>query len=92
VFLALGLGGRLAALGLFIFNIVAVISYPELEAAGIEQHQVWGIMLLVTLLHGPGLLSIDALIARFARKTRQSAASGSVSSSSTLLRPTSIRG
>lgn len=92
VFLALGLGGRLAALGLFIFNIVAVISYPELEAIGIEQHQVWGIMLLVTLLHGPGLLSIDALIARFARKTRQSAASGPVSSSSTLLRPTSIRG
>ena len=92
VFLALGLGGRLAALGLFIFNIVAVVSYPELEAVGIEQHQVLGIMLLVTLLHGPGLLSIDALIARFPRKTRQSAASGAVPSQSTLLRPTSIRG
>ena len=91
-FLALGLGGRLAALGLFVFNIVAVISYPELEAVGIEQHQVWGIMLLVTLLHGPGLLSIDALIGRFARKARPSVASGPVPSSSTLLRPTSIRG
>ena len=65
VFLALGLGGRLSALALFVFNIVAVVSYPDLEAFGIEQHQVWGIMLLVTLLHGPGALSVDHLIARF---------------------------
>jgi putative oxidoreductase len=65
VFLALGLGGRLAAAVLFVFNIVAVISYPELEGIGIEQHQVWGIMLLVTLLHGPGRLSTDHLIARW---------------------------
>lgn len=69
VFLALGLGGRLSAFALFVFNIVAVISYPELEGVGLEQHQVWGIMLLVTLLHGPGALSIDHLITRFvARK------------------------
>jgi len=65
VFLALGLGGRLAAAVLFVFNIIAVISYPELEGIGLEQHQVWGIMLLVTLLHGPGALSIDHLIARW---------------------------
>jgi putative oxidoreductase len=44
---------------LFVFNIIAVISYPELNAAGLEQHQVWGLMLLVTLLHGPGKLSVD---------------------------------
>lgn len=88
VFLALGLGGRLAALGLFIFNIVAVISYPELEGIGIEQHQVWGIMLLVTLLHGPGLLSIDALIARFARRSREPISSGP---QSTLVQATSAR-
>jgi putative oxidoreductase len=65
VLLALGLGGRVAAAVLFVFNIIAVISYPELEGIGIEQHQVWGIMLLVTLLHGPGKLSIDHLIARW---------------------------
>jgi len=64
VLLALGLGGRLAAAALSVFNIVAVISYPGLEAAGLEQHQVWGLMLVVTLLHGPGALSIDHLIAR----------------------------
>lgn len=59
VLLVLGLGGRFAAFALFVFNILAVISYPALEAAGIEQHQVWGLMLLVTLVHGPGKLSID---------------------------------
>lgn len=65
VFLALGLGGRLAAAALFVFNIVAVISYPDLGDAGIEQHQVWGLLMLVTVLHGPGALSVDRLIARW---------------------------
>jgi putative oxidoreductase len=62
VFLALGLGGRLAAALLFVFNIVAVISYPDLKGPGLEQHYVWGLLLLVTLLHGPGALSVDRLL------------------------------
>jgi putative oxidoreductase len=62
--LALGLGGRFAAFVLFVFNLIAVVSYPDLGAAGIEQHKVWGIMLLVSLLHGPGALSLDYLIHR----------------------------
>jgi putative oxidoreductase len=65
VLLALGLGGRIAAAILFAFNIVAVISYPELEGAGLVQHYVWGILLLVTLLHGPGALSLDRLLDRW---------------------------
>ncbi|MGH8471501.1 MAG: DoxX family protein [Gammaproteobacteria bacterium] len=68
VLLALGLGGRFAAFVLFVFNIVAVISYPGLNAVGVEQHQIWGLMLLVTLLHGPGKLSLDHWIgARISR-------------------------
>lgn len=59
VLLAFGIAGRFAAGVLFLFNIVAVISYPDLGAAGLEQHKVWGIMLLVALLHGPGKLSVD---------------------------------
>ena len=59
VFLALGLGGRLAAAALFAVNIVAVISYPALSDIGLEHHKYWGLLLLVTLLHGPGKLSID---------------------------------
>lgn len=59
VLLAVGLFGRGAAALLFLFNIVAVVSYPDLGAAGIEQHKVWGVMLLVCLLHGPGNCSLD---------------------------------
>ena len=64
VLLTFGLLGRLAAGVLFLFNIVAVISYPDLNAAGLEQHKVWGIMLLLGLLHGPGKLSLDYWIGK----------------------------
>jgi putative oxidoreductase len=64
VLLVLGLGGRLAAVALFVFNIIAVISYPDLSPAGIKDHQYWGVLLLVTLFHGPGKLSLDHLIRR----------------------------
>jgi putative oxidoreductase len=65
VLLILGLGGRFAAAALFIFNIIAVISYPDLGEVGLRDHQVWGLMLLVTLLHGPGPLSIDHWLRRW---------------------------
>jgi putative oxidoreductase len=65
VLLVLGLGGRLSAAVLFVFNIVAVISYPELNEVGLKDHTYWGILLLVTLLHGPGKFSLDHLIGRW---------------------------
>lgn len=64
VFLVLGLGGRLAALALFVVNIVAVVSFPDLSEVGLKDHQYWGLFLLVTILHGPGKLSIDHLLRR----------------------------
>jgi putative oxidoreductase len=64
ILLVLGLGGRFAAGVLFVFNIIAVISYADLSEAGIMQHQYWGLLLLVTLFHGPGRLSIDQFIRR----------------------------
>jgi len=64
VLLALGIAGRFGAIALFIFNIIAVISYPDLNAAGLRDHQVWGLMLLVILSYGPGKLSLDYLITR----------------------------
>ena len=64
VMLALGLGGRLAAAALFVLNMVAVISYPDLNEVGIMQHQYWGVLLLLSLLYGPGKLSIDSLLQR----------------------------
>jgi len=64
VLLAFGLAGRFGAIALFVFNITAVLSYPDLNAAGIRDHQVWGIMLLVPLLFGPGKLSIDYFLCK----------------------------
>lgn len=64
--LILGLGGRLPALLLFVFNIMAVVSYHYLwTPAGhvaLKDHICWGIILLVILLHGTGKLSLDTLI------------------------------
>jgi putative oxidoreductase len=62
--LALGLGGRLAALVLFGFNIIAVISYPDLNEVGLKDHLYWGMLLLVPLLYGPGKISFDHLLRR----------------------------
>ena len=64
VLLALGLAGRFAALGLFLFNIVAVISYPDLSDSGRQFHILWGIILAMVMTHGPGWLSLDTLIRR----------------------------
>lgn len=64
VLLALGLLGRLSALGLFLFNIVAVISYPDLSDSGLRFHLLWGLMLAMILTRGPGSLSLDTLLAR----------------------------
>jgi len=62
VLLAIGLGGRWAALSLFGLNIVATMSYGELSDAAMKEAFYWGILFLYFVLHGPGLLSADALL------------------------------
>ena len=62
VLLAFGLAGRFAAFVLFVFNIIAVISYPTLNAAGVADHQLWGLLLALLVLRGPGKLSLDHLL------------------------------
>lgn len=64
VLLVLGLGTRLAAIVLFVFNIVAVISYPDLSEVGLRDHQYWGLLLLLTAFHGPNRLSFDHFLRR----------------------------
>ncbi|WP_281545940.1 DoxX family protein [Grimontia sp. SpTr1] len=59
IFLALGLLTRPAAFALFAFNIVAVVSYPALWPKGFFDHQMWGVMLLVTMIWGPGVAAVD---------------------------------
>ena len=68
VLLALGIGTRFAALALFVFNIVAVISYPDLSDAGVKDHMLWGALILVTFFYGPGKIAIDTLLARRAER------------------------
>jgi putative oxidoreductase len=63
--LAVGLGTRFTAFVLFVFNFIAVISYPGLSEVGVKDHTYWGILLLITLLHGPGKLSIDHLVRKW---------------------------
>ncbi|HKI74868.1 MAG TPA: DoxX family protein [Pseudomonadales bacterium] len=70
-FLGLGLATRVTAGILFVYNIIAVISYPDLWPGGLWHdflhggfidHKVWALMLLASLLLGPGKLSVDHLI------------------------------
>ena len=63
--LALGLAARFAALSLTVFNIVAVLSFWHVlkgNEAALMSHFYWGTLLLVTLCHGPGKLSLDHLL------------------------------
>jgi putative oxidoreductase len=79
--LIVGLFGRPSALALFFVNIVAVVSYAHvllskgLEAA-VAQHYLWGFMLLMLAIYGPGPLSVD----RWLAGSRTEAASGAASS------------
>ncbi|OIQ24954.1 DoxX family protein [uncultured Vibrio sp.] len=59
VFLALGLLTRPMAAILFVFNIIAVVSYPLLWEKGFFDHQLWGLMILIVVVWGAGPLSID---------------------------------
>jgi putative oxidoreductase len=68
ILLILGLGGRLGAVGLFAVNATAVISYAHVllsegfEAA-IGQHYLWGFMLAMLAIYGPGAISLDRIAA-----------------------------
>ena len=68
VLLAVGLFGRIGAVGLFAVNALAVVSYAHVlysegfEAA-IGQHYLWGFMLLMLAIYGPGGWSVDRWLA-----------------------------
>jgi putative oxidoreductase len=68
ILIALGLAGRLGAAGLFVVNVMAVLSYPQLFEfecpAGIQSHFFWGSLLAALFAFGPGRLSLDALVLR----------------------------
>lgn len=66
--LLFGLAGRFSAGFLFIYNIISIIAYPDMGIEGMLQQAGWGIMMLVTITHGPGKLSLDYLLSLWLRR------------------------
>ncbi len=67
--LFVGLFGRVGALGASFVNVMAVISYRQVllaegSEAALAQHILWGFMLLVLAVFGPGGISIDTVLER----------------------------
>jgi putative oxidoreductase len=60
--LALGLGGRFAALGLFVLNFVAALSLQDIAPAALQQHVFWGSLLAGLAIYGPGAWSAERLV------------------------------
>ncbi|HTS23101.1 MAG TPA: DoxX family protein [Casimicrobiaceae bacterium] len=70
ILLVLGLASRFASGVLFVFNIVAVMSYYETlaQTGGIKDHVLWGTMLLVLTICGPGRIALDTWLERRRRR------------------------
>jgi putative oxidoreductase len=62
VLLVFGFFGRFAALGLFVQNIIAVISLSEIAPAALQGHQFWGALLAGLAIWGVGRWSVDATL------------------------------
>lgn len=66
ILLLLGLGSRLAAIALFIFNIVMIISYPMLlsseGACMLKDNILWAVLIAILIFYGPGKISLDYLL------------------------------
>ena len=59
ILLVIGLLGRKAALGLFVVNYIAVISLEDMPAAALNDHILWGTLMLLVAVWGAGKLSLD---------------------------------
>jgi putative oxidoreductase len=68
VLLVLGLAGRFAGAGLFVVNLMAVLSLmaEDLTPAALAQHTLWGVLALAIALWGAGRWSLDRVLTRVA--------------------------
>jgi len=67
--LFLGLFSRVGALGAFLVNVMAVVSYRQVllaegSEAALGQHVLWGYMLLSLTVFGPGRIAVDTWLER----------------------------
>ena len=62
VLLVAGLFGRVAAAGLSVLNVVAVLSLMDVADAALQGHLFWGSLLAALLLWGPGAWSLDFFV------------------------------
>ena len=60
VLLALGLLGRVPALGLSVVNVIAVLSLAEIAPAALQQHITWGVLLAALAVFGSGKWTLAA--------------------------------
>lgn len=73
VLLLFGLGARLPALFLFIFNVVAVIAYRTYLfgdgwPVGFIDHCIWGLLMLIIMVYSHGKLSFDHVLQKLCPK------------------------
>ena len=59
ILLAIGLFSRLSALGLFVVNYIAVLSLIDIPPAALNEHILWGSLLVFVMLIGGEKLSVD---------------------------------
>jgi putative oxidoreductase len=64
VLLVIGLATRFSALGLFVVNAVAVIALQEIAPAALQQHILWGSLLLGIAIFGGGKWTLDRRLCR----------------------------
>ncbi|ACR11172.1 DoxX family protein [Teredinibacter turnerae] len=62
ILLLIGLGTRFAAAGLFVVNVVAVLSLAEIAPAAYYLHVIWGLVLGHLVIYGGGWFSADAYL------------------------------
>jgi putative oxidoreductase len=70
VLLVLGLGTRFAALGLLGMTAIIQLTVPE---GWLNFHLIWAATALAILAHGPGAISLDAIIGGFFSRNRGAA-------------------
>ena len=66
ILIVFGIAGRFGAAALFVVNVMAVVSYPDLFGfecpAAIDSHYYWGAILLMLVVFGPGKIALDTLV------------------------------